>query len=180
MRKKRFKRFLESQLLLPLWNFLQGNYLSNSTNEEVASESRLYLILALILKAIHTSPANKRNLALIEIHWEQLPLFQNRDQAWRNSGDTTSPEWCFIDTGRAEDGKRNSWSVQPATLMTFFWGILDKMKIKNMRTRTKVWLISSKDWFGSLGKFYCVYSLQFILLNALLFPGPYVENNLSS
>lgn len=118
--------------------FFAKQYFSNSTDEEVLSESHLYLILAFIRGHFHL-PANKMNLASTYIHWGQLslPPEPGMEKQWRPD---ISQHDCSISMGRGITGV----STQP-TLTTFSIGILTIQKIRKVETTTGVWCLFR--WF---------------------------------
>uniref|UniRef100_A0A8C2TMX8 Forkhead box protein G1 n=1 Tax=Coturnix japonica TaxID=93934 RepID=A0A8C2TMX8_COTJA len=80
--------------------------------------------IALIAKAILSSPANKLNLAAIYKYIEDnFPFYRNKGRGWRNSvRHNLSLNDCFIKVGRCEDGKGNYWSIHPSNLNDFVHG----------------------------------------------------------
>ncbi|KGL80816.1 Forkhead box protein I3, partial [Tinamus guttatus] len=80
--------------------------------------------IALIAKAILSSPANKLNLAAIYKYIEDnFPFYRSKGQGWRNSiRHNLSLNDCFIKVGRCEDGKGNYWSIHPSNLTAFVHG----------------------------------------------------------
>ncbi|XP_061873457.1 uncharacterized protein LOC133628717 isoform X2 [Colius striatus] len=80
--------------------------------------------IALIAKAILSSPANKLNLAAIYKYIEDnFPFYRNKGRGWRNSvRHNLSLNDCFIKVGRCEDGKGNYWSIHPSNLNDFLHG----------------------------------------------------------
>uniref|UniRef100_A0A8C3BTE5 Fork-head domain-containing protein n=1 Tax=Cairina moschata TaxID=8855 RepID=A0A8C3BTE5_CAIMO len=80
--------------------------------------------IALIAKAILSSPTNKLNLAAIYKYIEDnFPFYRNKSQGWRNSvRHNLSLNDCFIKVGRCEDGKGNYWSIHPSNLNDFVHG----------------------------------------------------------
>ncbi|KFV74426.1 Forkhead box protein I3, partial [Struthio camelus australis] len=80
--------------------------------------------IALIAKAILSSPANKLNLAAIYKYIEEnFPFYRNKGRGWRNSvRHNLSLNDCFIKVGRCEDGKGNYWSIHPSNLNDFVHG----------------------------------------------------------
>ncbi|KFP38073.1 Forkhead box protein I3, partial [Chlamydotis macqueenii] len=80
--------------------------------------------IALIAKAILSSPTNKLNLAAIYKYIEDnFPFYRNKGQGWRNSvRHNLSLNDCFIKVGRCEDGKGNYWSIHPSNLKDFVHG----------------------------------------------------------
>uniref|UniRef100_A0A452HUY1 Forkhead box protein G1 n=1 Tax=Gopherus agassizii TaxID=38772 RepID=A0A452HUY1_9SAUR len=93
-------------------------------NEEGFLEKPPLSYVALIAKAILSSPTNKLNLAAIYKYIEDnFPYYRNKDQGWRNSvRHNLSLNDCFIKVGRCEDGKGNYWSIHPANLNDFVHG----------------------------------------------------------
>ncbi|OWK61049.1 Forkhead box protein I3 [Lonchura striata] len=80
--------------------------------------------IALIAKAILSSPTNKLNLAAIYKYIEDnFPFYRNKGRGWRNSvRHNLSLNDCFIKVGRCEDGKGNYWSIHPSNLNDFVKG----------------------------------------------------------
>lgn len=80
--------------------------------------------IALIAKAILSSPTNKLNLAAIYKYIEDnFPFYRNKGRGWRNSvRHNLSLNDCFIKVGRCEDGKGNYWSIHPSNLNDFVHG----------------------------------------------------------
>ncbi|KFZ55657.1 Forkhead box protein I3, partial [Podiceps cristatus] len=80
--------------------------------------------IALIAKAILSSPTNKLNLAAIYKYIEDnFPFYRNKGRGWRNSiRHNLSLNDCFIKVGRCEDGKGNYWSIHPSNLNDFAHG----------------------------------------------------------
>ncbi|XP_009068262.1 PREDICTED: fork head domain-containing protein FD5-like [Acanthisitta chloris] len=80
--------------------------------------------IALIAKAILSSPTNKLNLAAIYKYIEDnFPFYRNKGRGWRNSvRHNLSLNDCFIKAGRCEDGKGNYWSIHPSNLDDFVHG----------------------------------------------------------
>ncbi|KFV93059.1 Forkhead box protein I3, partial [Fulmarus glacialis] len=80
--------------------------------------------IALIAKAILSSPTNKLNLAAIYKYIEDnFPFYKNKGRGWRNSiRHNLSLNDCFIKVGRCEDGKGNYWSIHPSNLNDFVHG----------------------------------------------------------
>uniref|UniRef100_A0A7M4ESN2 Forkhead box protein G1 n=1 Tax=Crocodylus porosus TaxID=8502 RepID=A0A7M4ESN2_CROPO len=80
--------------------------------------------IALIAKAILSSPTNKLNLASIYKYIEDnFPYYRNKGQGWRNSvRHNLSLNSCFVKVGRCEDGKGNYWSIHPENLNDFIHG----------------------------------------------------------
>ncbi|KAL2309442.1 hypothetical protein Nmel_005643 [Mimus melanotis] len=80
--------------------------------------------IALIAKAILSSPTNKMNLAAIYKYIEDnFPFYRNKGRGWRNSvRHNLSLNDCFIKVGRCEDGKGNYWSIHPSNLNDFVHG----------------------------------------------------------
>ncbi|XP_064512976.1 fork head domain-containing protein FD5-like [Pseudopipra pipra] len=80
--------------------------------------------IALIAKAILSSPTNKLNLAAIYKYIEDnFPFYRNKGGGWRNSvRHNLSLNDCFIKVGRCEDGKGNYWSIHPSNLNDFVHG----------------------------------------------------------
>nr|XP_030113397.3 forkhead box protein D5-C-like [Taeniopygia guttata] len=80
--------------------------------------------IALIAKAILSSPTNKLNLAAIYKYIEDnFPFYRNKGRGWRNSvRHNLSLNDCFIKVGRCEDGKGNYWSIHPSNLNDFVNG----------------------------------------------------------
>nr|XP_054488121.1 forkhead box protein I1-like [Agelaius phoeniceus] len=80
--------------------------------------------IALIAKAILSSPTNKLNLAAIYKYIEDnFPFYRNKGRGWRNSvRHNLSLNDCFIKVGRCEDGKGNYWSIHPSNLKDFVHG----------------------------------------------------------
>ncbi|CAN0004157.1 unnamed protein product [Bubo scandiacus] len=80
--------------------------------------------IALIAKAILSSPTNKLNLAAIYKYIEDnFPFYRNKGRGWRNSvRHNLSLNDCFIKVGRCEDGKGNYWSIHPSNLDDFVHG----------------------------------------------------------
>uniref|UniRef100_A0A8B9BLT9 Forkhead box protein G1 n=1 Tax=Anser brachyrhynchus TaxID=132585 RepID=A0A8B9BLT9_9AVES len=80
--------------------------------------------IALIAKAILSSPTNKLNLAAIYKYIEDnFPFYRNKSRGWRNSvRHNLSLNDCFVKVGRCEDGKGNYWSIHPSNLDDFVHG----------------------------------------------------------
>ncbi|CAM5085128.1 unnamed protein product [Eretmochelys imbricata] len=98
--------------------------LSTSRNEKGFLEKPPLSYVALIAKAILSSPTNKLNLAAIYKYIEDnFPYYKNKDQGWRNSvRHNLSLNDCFMKVGRCEDGKGNYWSIHPANVNDFVQG----------------------------------------------------------
>lgn len=95
--------------------------------------------IALIAKAILSSPTNKLNLAAIYKYIEDnFPFYRNKSQGWRNSvRHNLSLNDCFIKVGRCEDGKGNYWSIHPSNLNDFVHGDFRQHRRSRKRGRQK-------------------------------------------
>uniref|UniRef100_A0A803XMQ1 Forkhead box protein G1 n=1 Tax=Meleagris gallopavo TaxID=9103 RepID=A0A803XMQ1_MELGA len=95
--------------------------------------------IALIAKAILSSPANKLNLAAIYKYIEDnFPFYRNKGRGWRNSvRHNLSLNDCFIKVGRCEDGKGNYWSIHPSNLNDFVHGDFRQHRRARKRGRQK-------------------------------------------
>ncbi|XP_057268165.1 defective pharyngeal development protein 4-like [Pezoporus wallicus] len=95
--------------------------------------------IALIAKAILSSPTNKLNLAAIYRYIEDnFPFYRNKGQGWRNSvRHNLSLNDCFIKVGRCEDGKGNYWSIHPSNLNDFVHGDFRQHRRSRKRGRLK-------------------------------------------
>uniref|UniRef100_A0A8B9G1Z6 Forkhead box protein G1 n=1 Tax=Amazona collaria TaxID=241587 RepID=A0A8B9G1Z6_9PSIT len=95
--------------------------------------------IALIAKAILSSPANKLNLAAIYKYIEDtFPFYRNKGRGWRNSvRHNLSLNDCFIKVGRCEDGKGNYWSIHPSNLNDFVRGDFRQHRRSRKRGRLK-------------------------------------------
>lgn len=95
--------------------------------------------IALIAKAILSSPANKLNLAAIYKYIEDnFPFYRNKGRGWRNSvRHNLSLNDCFIKVGRCEDGKGNYWSIHPSNLNDFVQGDFRQHRRARKRGRQK-------------------------------------------
>ncbi|XP_034609808.1 forkhead box protein D3-A-like [Trachemys scripta elegans] len=122
-----------------LWT---DNCLSTSRNKEGFLEKPPLSYVALIAKAILSSPTNKLNLAAIYKYIEDnFPYYRNKDQGWRNSvRHNLSLNDCFIKVGRCEDGKGNYWSIHPANLNDFVHGDFKQHRRTRKRGRQKDYL----------------------------------------
>lgn len=80
--------------------------------------------VALIAKAILSSPTKKLNLAAIYRYIEDnFPFYRKKGLGWRNSiRHNLSLNGCFIKVGRCEDGKGNYWSIHPTNIHDFEQG----------------------------------------------------------
>uniref|UniRef100_A0A8B9MM53 Forkhead box protein G1 n=1 Tax=Accipiter nisus TaxID=211598 RepID=A0A8B9MM53_9AVES len=98
--------------------------LSMSVDETRFLEKPPLSYIALIAKAILSSPTNKMNLAAIYKYIEDnFPFYRNKGRGWRNSiRHNLSLNDCFIKVGRCEDGKGNYWSIHPSNLNDFVHG----------------------------------------------------------
>lgn len=95
--------------------------------------------IALIAKAILSSPTNKLNLAAIYKYIEDnFPFYRNKGRGWRNSvRHNLSLNDCFIKVGRCEDGKGNYWSIHPSNLNDFVHGDFRQHRRSRKRGRQK-------------------------------------------
>lgn len=95
--------------------------------------------IALIAKAILSSPTNKLNLAAIYKYIEDnFPFYRNKGRGWRNSvRHNLSLNDCFIKVGRCEDGKGNYWSIHPSNLNDFVHGDFRQRRRSRKRGRQK-------------------------------------------
>ncbi|XP_010130225.1 PREDICTED: forkhead box protein D1-like [Buceros rhinoceros silvestris] len=95
--------------------------------------------IALIAKAILSSPTNKLNLAAIYKYIEDnFPFYRNKGRGWRNSvRHNLSLNDCFIKVGRCEDGKGNYWSIHPSNLNDFVHGDFRQHRRSQKRGRQK-------------------------------------------
>ncbi|XP_061438736.1 forkhead box protein D3-like [Rhineura floridana] len=91
---------------------------------EDALEKPLLSYVALIAKAILSSPTKKLTLAGIYRYIEEkFPFYKKKGQSWRNSvRHNLSLNDCFIKVGRCEDGKGNYWSIHPTNVNDFVHG----------------------------------------------------------
>nr|XP_006122699.1 forkhead box protein D3-like [Pelodiscus sinensis] len=119
-----------------LWT---NNCLSMSKHEEGFLEKPPLSYIALIAKAILSSPTNKMNLAAIYKYIEEnFPYYRNKDQGWRNSvRHNLSLNDCFIKVGRCEDGKGNYWSIHPTNVNDFVHGDFRQHRRTRKRGRQK-------------------------------------------
>nr|XP_047904268.1 forkhead box protein F1-like [Anser cygnoides] len=95
--------------------------------------------IALIAKAILSSPTNKLNLAAIYKYIEDnFPFYRNKSRGWRNSvRHNLSLNDCFVKVGRCEDGKGNYWSIHPSNLDDFVHGDFRQHRRSRKRGRQK-------------------------------------------
>ncbi|XP_009687828.1 forkhead box protein D3-A [Struthio camelus] len=115
------------------------NSLSVSVDEGRFLEKPPLSYIALIAKAILSSPANKLNLAAIYKYIEEnFPFYRNKGRGWRNSvRHNLSLNDCFIKVGRCEDGKGNYWSIHPSNLNDFVHGDFRQHRRSRKRGRQK-------------------------------------------
>ncbi|XP_025973521.1 forkhead box protein D3-like [Dromaius novaehollandiae] len=115
------------------------NSLSVSVDEGRFLEKPPLSYIALIAKAILSSPANKLNLAAIYKYIEDnFPFYKNKGRGWRNSvRHNLSLNDCFIKVGRCEDGKGNYWSIHPSNLNDFVHGDFRQHRKSRKRGRQK-------------------------------------------
>lgn len=115
------------------------NGLSVSVDEARFLEKPPLSYIALIAKAILSSPTNKLNLAAIYKYIEDnFPFYKNKGRGWRNSvRHNLSLNDCFIKVGRCEDGKGNYWSIHPSNLNDFVHGDFRQPRRSRKRGRQK-------------------------------------------
>nr|XP_009488069.1 PREDICTED: forkhead box protein I2-like [Pelecanus crispus] len=115
------------------------NGLSVSVDEARFLEKPPLSYIALIAKAILSSPTNKLNLAAIYKYIEDhFPFYRNKGRGWRNSvRHNLSLNDCFIKVGRCEDGKGNYWSIHPSNLNDFVHGDFRQHRRSRKRGRQK-------------------------------------------
>ncbi|XP_010002619.1 PREDICTED: fork head domain-containing protein FD5-like [Chaetura pelagica] len=115
------------------------NGLSVSADEERFLEKPPLSYIALIAKAILSSPTNKLNLAAIYKYIEDnFPFYRNKGRGWRNSvRHNLSLNDCFIKVGRCEDGKGNYWSIHPSNFNDFVHGDFRQHRRSRRRGRQK-------------------------------------------
>lgn len=113
--------------------------LSVTVDEERFLEKPPLSYIALIAKAILSSPTNKLNLAAIYKYIEDnFPFYRNKGRGWRNSvRHNLSLNDCFIKVGRCEDGKGNYWSIHPSNLNDFVHGDFRQHRRSRKRGRQK-------------------------------------------
>uniref|UniRef100_A0A672UFA5 Forkhead box protein G1 n=1 Tax=Strigops habroptila TaxID=2489341 RepID=A0A672UFA5_STRHB len=113
--------------------------LSVSADESRFLEKPPLSYIALIAKAILSSPTNKLNLASIYKYIEDnFPFYRNKGRGWRNSvRHNLSLNDCFIKVGRCEDGKGNYWSIHPSNLNDFVHGDFRQHRRSRKRGRLK-------------------------------------------
>lgn len=113
--------------------------LSVTVDEETFLEKPPLSYIALIAKAILSSPTKKLNLAAIYKYIEDnFPFYRNKGRGWRNSvRHNLSLNDCFIKVGRCEDGKGNYWSIHPSNLNDFVHGDFRQHRRSRKRGRLK-------------------------------------------
>ncbi|XP_055503663.1 forkhead box protein E3-like [Leucoraja erinacea] len=129
----------------PAENPVEGDITDPVTGEEVLHEKPgqeqkpAMSYIALIAKAILTSPSKRLNLGSIYKYIEEtFPYYKGRGQGWRNSvRHNLSLNECFIKAGRCEDGKGNYWSIHPSNLDDFSKGDFRQRRRCRRRGRSK-------------------------------------------